>query len=86
MHSLLLLTWLGAAAAAPEPVMIEIPAHALASNVAAKAPRATPDLTQRAAHALSARIDANGRVHYNCANAGDTLDFRFTARSASEEK
>ena len=86
MHRVFLLTWLGAAAVAAEPVTIEIPTHALAGNVAAKASRATPDLTQHAAHAMSARIDADGRVHYDCANAGDTLDFRFAAGRASEEK
>jgi hypothetical protein len=86
MHSLFLLTLLGAAAATTEPVVIEIPAHALATAVATKTQRATPDLTDRAAHAMRARIDADGRVHYDCGNAADTLDFRFATRVTREEK
>jgi hypothetical protein len=86
MHSLMLLTWLGAAAVAAEPVVIEVPSHALANPRAAKAGIPPTDLTDRAAHALRARIDADGRVHYDCADAAATQDFRFAARAARQEK
>ncbi len=81
-----MLTWLGAAAVPSEPVVIEVPTHTLATTTMAKAQRPATDLTERAAHALSARIDADSRVHYDCANAADTRDFRFVVRPARAEK
>lgn len=86
MHKLILLTWLGAAAVAAEPVQIQVPAHALATRSTAKAPRPATDLVERAAHAMSARIDADGRIHYQCADAAATRDFRFESNAARKEK
>ena len=84
MHSLMLLGWLAAAAA--EPVVIEVPTHAMASTVAPKRQAPATDLAAHAAHAMSARVDADGRIHYHCADAAATHDFRVGVRAAREEK
>ena len=44
------------------------------------------DLVDRAAHAMSARIDVDGRIHYGCADAAATHDFRVDTRPARREK
>lgn len=86
MHSLMLLGLLGAAAAAAEPVVIEVPAHALESTAASKAPAPATALVGRSGHAMSARIDVNGRIHYDCADAIAARDFRFDTRAARQEQ
>lgn len=86
MQSLILAGWLGAAAAATEPVVVEVPTHALATRPVAKASRPATDLVERAAHAMSARVDADGRIHYHCADAAGTRDFRFESNAARREK
>jgi hypothetical protein len=85
MHSLMLLGWLAAAAA--EPVVIEVPTHALASATAPKRQAApATDLVAQAAHAMSARVDADGRIHYHCADAAATHDFRVGVRAPRKEQ
>ncbi len=84
MQSLMLLSWLAAAAA--EPVVIELPTQALATVAAPKRQVPTTDLAAHAAHAMSARVDADGRIHYHCADAAATHDFRVDARTTREEK
>lgn len=86
MQSLILIGWLGAATAATEPVVIEVPAHALATVAVRKRAALADDLVDRAAHAMSASIDVNGRVHYGCSDAAATHDFRFDSRVVRREK
>jgi hypothetical protein len=84
MHSLMLVGWLAAAVA--EPVVIEVPTHALASTAASKRQAPATDLVAHAAHAMSARVDADGRIHYHCADAATTHDFRVDVRAPRKEK
>jgi hypothetical protein len=84
MQSLMLLGWLAAAAA--EPVVIEVPTQALATVDAPKRHRSATDLVAQAAHAMSARMGADGRIHYHCADATATHDFRVDARAPRKEK
>jgi hypothetical protein len=84
MQSLMVLGWLTAAAA--QPVVIEVPAHTLATVAAPKRQAPATDLVAHAAHAMSARVDADGRIHYHCADAAATHDFRVGVRAAREEK
>jgi hypothetical protein len=84
MQSLMVLGWLAAAAA--QPVVIEVPAHSLATAATPKRPAPATDLAAHAAHAMSARVDVDGRVHYHCADAAATHDFRVDVRAPRKEK
>jgi len=86
MQSLMVLGLLGAAVASPEPVVVVVPSQALAVSAAPKAQRPATDLLERAAHAMSARVDADGRVRYQCGDAVATHDFRFDAHAVRREK
>ena len=86
MQSLMWLSLLGAVTATAEPVVIAVPSHALATAAVNKGQVPATDLVERAAHAMSARIDVDGRVHYGCADAAATNDFRFDTRPARREK
>lgn len=84
MQSLMLLGWLAAAAA--EPVLIEVPTQALATVATPKPQQPATALGAQAAHAMSARMGADGRIHYHCADAAATHDFRVDVRAPREEK
>lgn len=86
MQSLILLSWLGATVAATDPILIEVPTHALATSHSAKAQLAATDAHERAAHAMTATVGSDGRVHYDCRSAADTGDLRSDTRAAREEK
>lgn len=86
MQSLILLSWLGATVAAADPVLIEVPTHTLANTHSAKAQLASTDAHERAAHAMTASVGRDGRVHYDCQSAAETGDLRIDTRAAREEK
>lgn len=85
MHTLILIGLLGAAAA--EPVQVEVTTHPLASPATVrKGERPTTDLVPRAGHAMHARIDAQGRLQYDCAASAALPDLRFERRVMGEER
>ena len=63
MQSLILLSWLGATAAATEPVLIEVPTHTLATHRSAKAQLASTDAHERAAQAITSTVGRDCHVH-----------------------
>ena len=86
MQSLILLSWLGTTVAATAPVVIEVPSHTLATVQNAKPQRPPTDLQERAAHAMTATVGADGRVYYECRSAAHTHDLRVDTRAARQEK
>ena len=85
MQSLILLSWLGATVAATDPAVIDVPTHTLAASKA-KVQRPPTDLHERAAHAMTAHVGADGRIYYDCLSAADTQDLRVDTRAARQEK
>lgn len=86
MQSLVLISWLALASpAATEPVRVQVQTQPLAVTAADKAAATGQSLVADATHAMSARIDASGRVEYHCDVASHQHDSGSSPRDLHEE-
>ncbi|MGE4071493.1 MAG: hypothetical protein AB7E72_09990 [Lysobacterales bacterium] len=86
MQTLVLIPWLALASpAAVEPAMVQVQTHQLAATTADKAAASGQSLVAEATHAMSARIDASGRVEYHCDVASHQHDSGSSPRDLHEE-
>lgn len=87
MQTLLLLTWLGAGAAAtPPPTIVQVQAHALADTQSSKGTHPAAALADHAGHVMQARVDAHGKIEYFCDDADNLRDARSDTRTARPER
>ncbi len=86
MQTLVLIPWLALASpAAVEPATVQVQTHTLAVSPAGKAAASGQSLVAEATHAMSARIDASGKVEYHCEVATHQHDSGSNPRDLHEE-
>lgn len=86
MHSLVLIHWLALAGpAVSEPVTIQVQTHTMVQPAKVKASASGQTLAAESTHAMSAQLDANGKVQYHCDTASHQHDSDAAARTQNEE-
>jgi hypothetical protein len=86
MQSLVLIQWLALASpAAAAPATVQVQTHQLAAPATSKSAASGQSLVADATHAMSARIDARGKVEYHCEVASHQHDTGSSPRDLHEE-